>query len=79
MRTARRPAEPTPTTARPVLAIHIDIGQLVAAVRRHLPLSRKAARAIREDSARLFDTPQIVAVSSTPSRKTKATADQPAD
>ena len=76
MRPARRPVEPTQTTARPVLTIHIDVGQLIAVVRRHVQITPKAARAIREDFARLFDATRIVAVSSAPTRKTEAAADQ---
>jgi hypothetical protein len=72
MRTPRRPVEPAQTTARPVLTIHIDVGQLIAAVRRHAQLTPKAARALRADFAKLFDATRIVAVSTAPTRKTKA-------
>lgn len=76
MRIAHRPVEPTQASARPVLSIHIDLEQLVAAVRRNVRLTPKAARAIRNDFARLFDTARVVVVSSAPTRKTKAAADQ---
>jgi hypothetical protein len=59
-----------------VLTIHIDIGQLIAAVRRHVRLSRTVARAIREDWARLFDMSRVVAVSSASTRKANAAADR---
>ncbi|MDP1533839.1 MAG: hypothetical protein Q8L92_09700 [Rubrivivax sp.] len=68
MTTARRPVEPTQATARPVMTIHIDIGQLIAAVRRHVPLSPMAARAMRNDFVRLLDTTRVTVVTSAPTR-----------
>ena len=76
LRIAYRPVEPTQASARPVLSIHIDFEQLVAAVRRHVPLTPNAARAIRMAFARLFDTARVVVVPSAPNRKTKAAACQ---
>jgi hypothetical protein len=77
MTTARRHVEPNQATARPVLAIHIDIEQLIEPVRRHVPLSPMAARAIRKDFAALFDTSRVTVVTSAPTRKTKAAAMTP--
>jgi hypothetical protein len=59
-----------------VLTIYIDFRQLIAGVRRHVQFTSKAARAIRDDFARLFDATRIVAVSSALTRKTEAAADQ---
>ena len=58
------------------MAIHIDLEQLVAAVRRRVTLTPNAARAIRKAFARLFDTARVVVVPSAPNRKTKAAACQ---
>lgn len=74
MTAARRPFEPNQATARPVFAIDIDIGQLIEAVRRHVPLRPMADRAIRKDFAALFDTSRVTVVTSAPTRKTKAAA-----
>ncbi|MDP3084927.1 MAG: hypothetical protein Q8N44_14730 [Rubrivivax sp.] len=50
------------------MTIHIDIGQLIAAVRRHVPLSPMAARAMRNDFVRLLDTTRVTVVTSAPTR-----------
>ena len=60
--------------ARPALTIHIDLGQLIVVVRRHAQLTPKAARALRADFVKLFETTSIVTVSSAPTRMTKAAA-----
>lgn len=75
MTTTRRPVEPNQATARPVLAIQIDIGQLIEAVRRHLPLSPMAAHAIRNDLANLFSTTRVAVLSGAPTRKAAAAGD----
>jgi hypothetical protein len=75
MRNASKIVQPTKATARPVLTIHIDIGQLMEVVRRHVPLSPMVALAIRNDLATLFSTTQVAVVSSAPNRKTTASGD----
>ncbi len=75
MRSNRKPVEAMRAAARPVLTIDIDMGQLIAVLRRHVPMTPSAARAIRHDLARVFDTTRVIVVSSAPTRKAKAAAD----
>ena len=72
MRNASKIVQPTKATARPVLTIHIDIGQLMEVVRRHVPLSPMVALAIRNDLTTLFSTTRVAVVSSASNRKTTA-------
>ena len=76
MRNAIKTVARTKATARTVMTIHIDIGQLVAAVRRHVPISPKAALAIRNDFGTLFSTTRVAVVSRAPNGKTTAADDQ---
>jgi hypothetical protein len=76
MRNASKTVEPTKATARTVMTIHIDIGQLIAAARRHVPIMPKAALAIRNELATLFSTTRVAVVSSAPTRKTTAAGDR---
>jgi hypothetical protein len=76
MRNASGTVERTKPTARTVMTIHIDIGQLVAAVRRHVPISPKAALAIRNDFATLFSTTRVAVVSRARNGKTTAAGDR---
>lgn len=63
-------------TARAVMTIRIDIEQLIAAVRRHVPLTPKAALAIRNDLGTFFSTTRVTLASSVPIPKSKASADR---
>lgn len=72
MRNASKTVGPTKATALTVTTIHIDIGQLIAAVRRHVPITPKTALAIQNDLGTLFSTTRVAVVSSAPTRKTKA-------
>lgn len=75
MRSAIKSVERTKATARTVLTIHIDSGQLMEVVRRHVPLSPMVAFAIRNDLATLFSTTRFAVVSSAPNCKTAAAGD----
>ena len=59
MKAALRPVELTQAFARPVLTIHIDIEQFIAAVRRHVPLDPMPSRSIRNDFIKLFNATRI--------------------
>lgn len=76
MRNASGTVERTKAAARTVMTIHIDIGQLIAAVRRHVPITPKAALAIQDDLATLFIATRVAVVFSAPNRKTIAAGDQ---
>ena len=81
MRNASGTVERTKAAARTVMTIHIDIGQLIEAVRRHVPITPKAALAIQDDLATLvsatrvavvFSATRVAVVFSAPNRKTIA-------
>ncbi len=76
MRNASGTVERTKAAARTVMTIHIDIGQLIEAVRRHAPITPKAALAIQDDLATLFSATRVAVVFSAPNRKTIAAGDQ---
>ena len=76
MRNASKTVQPTEAAARTVMAIHIDIGQLIAAVHRHVPITSKAALAIQDDLATLFSATRVAVRFSAPNRKTIAADDQ---
>ena len=76
MRNAIKTVERTKAAARTVMTIHIDIGQLIAAVRRHVPITSKAALAIQGDLATLFSTTRVAVVSRAPKGKTTAAGDR---
>lgn len=76
MRNASGTVERTKAAARTVMTIHIDIGQLIEAVRRHVPITPKAALAIQDDLATLVSATRVAVVFSAPNRKTIAAGDQ---
>ena len=76
MRNASKTVRPMKAAARTVMTIHIDIGQLIAAVRRHVPITPKAALAIQDDLATLFSATRVAVMFSASNRKTIAADDQ---
>lgn len=59
MKTTRRPTEVPQRIAPPALSVNIDLDPLVDVVRRHVKLTPRATRLIRDEFAQLFQHPAI--------------------
>lgn len=59
MRTARKPTEAPERIASPALSVNIDLDPLVEVVGRHVKLTPKTTRLIKDEFAQLFQNPMI--------------------
>lgn len=62
-------------THRPALTVNVEIDPLLEVVRRHVRLTPRAARSIRGDLARLFQTPAVAPATRTAAPAPDAVAD----